>query len=232
MRAPRAVVVTGGTGALGRAVVRELLRAGARVAVPYRGVEAFTALAREANADDALLGRAADMADAEGAARFCDEAAAALGGLDGLAALAGGYAGAGPIEQAPAGEWAAMMQANLDTAWASCRAALPHLLRGGGSIVTVSSRLAQTGGPGAAAYAVAKAGVLALTRALAAENAGRGVRVNCVVPGVIDTPANRAAMPTADRARWAPPEAVARMVVFLLSPDSAPLTGGILPFDA
>jgi NAD(P)-dependent dehydrogenase (short-subunit alcohol dehydrogenase family) len=88
------------------------------------------------------------------------------------------------------------------------------------------------GGAGAAAYAVSKAGVVALTRVLALENKDHGVRVNCVMPGVIDTPKNRTGMPKADRSAWTPPAAIARVIVFLLSPESAPVSGGIVPVDA
>jgi NAD(P)-dependent dehydrogenase (short-subunit alcohol dehydrogenase family) len=98
-------------------------------------------------------------------------------------------------------------------------------------VVTIGARLVEAGGAGAAAYAVSKAGVIALTRALAAENRGHGVRANCLMPGIIDTPGNRKAMPKADRSSWTPPEALARIIVFLLSPDSAPMSGAVLPGD-
>jgi NAD(P)-dependent dehydrogenase (short-subunit alcohol dehydrogenase family) len=97
--------------------------------------------------------------------------------------------------------------------------------------VTVSSRLAAEGGAGSAAYAVSKAGVMALTRVVALENRGRGVRANCVLPGTIDTPENRAAMPGADPRAWTPPAAIARVIAFLLSADSAPTTGAMMPVD-
>ena len=224
-------IVTGGTGGLGRAVVLALLARGARVAVPYRSEASWKALQGAAWPGATLLGLAADMAAVEDARRFVDEAASHLGRLDGVAALAGSYVGAGPLESASVEEWDGMLQTNLTTVYATCRAALPHLLKRGGSVVTVSSRLAAAGGAGAAAYAVSKAAVQALTRVLALENADRGVRFNCVVPGTIDTAQNRASMPRADATRWTSPEAIAAVILFLLSSDSAPVTGAVLPVD-
>ena len=224
-------VVTGGTGALGQAVVRRLVAQGAAVAVPFRRRGPWEELQAACGPQARLWGREADLEDPEAAARFMDEAAAWGGGLTGLAALAGAYAGGRTVEQAPVDEWRSMLRTNLDATWAACRGALPHLLETGGCVVTVASRLAETGGAEAAAYAVAKSGVIALTRVLAQENRGRGVRVNCISPGVIDTPDNRAAMPRADTSTWTPPDRLARLVVFLLSPESAPVTGAVLPAD-
>lgn len=223
-------VVTGGTGSLGGAVVRALVARGARVAVPYRDESAWKAL-QAASGEAALFGLAADMARVEDAQRFIDAAAGHLGRLDGVAAIAGAYAGSGPLESAPVAEWEGMIQTNLSTVYATCRAALPHLLKRGGSVVTVSSRLAATGGAGSAAYAVSKAAVLALTRVLALENAERGVRFNCVVPATIDTAKNRAAMPKSDATRWTSPDAIAAVVLFLLSPESGAVTGAVVPVD-
>ena len=225
-------VVTGGAGALGREVVRALLKTGASVAVPYRDEEGWRALREEMAAGSRLWGAAVDLADAEATRRVVDQAAAALGGLAGVAAIAGGYAGSGPLQDAAADEWTRMMHANLDSAYSVARAALPHLRSARGSMVMVGSKLVEGGGAGAAAYTVSKAGVVALARVLALENKDHGVRVNCVLPGTIDTPKNREGMPKADRSRWTPPEAIARVIVFLLSPESAPVTGGVVPVDA
>ncbi|HEY3120290.1 MAG TPA: SDR family oxidoreductase [Vicinamibacteria bacterium] len=221
-------IVSGGSGALGRTVTLALLGKGARVAVPYRSAAAWEDLRRAAGDADRLFGRPADIANAASAIGFTDDAVAAFGGLDGLAAVAGGYAGGATLERSDPGEWRRMMDANLETAHALCRAALPHLLLRGGSVVTVASRLAEAGGAGAAAYAVSKAGVLALTRVLALENGPRGVRFNCVVPSIIDTQANRSAMPAADRKSWTSPESIAAVIVYLLSPDSSAVNGSAL----
>ena len=213
-------------------VVRALLAGGARVAVPYRAPRTGRRCAPRLRKPENLWGARADLSDAASAEAFVNEAAARLGRIDGVAALAGAFAASGTLEAAPVEEWRAMMSTNLETAYAICRAALPHLLRRGGSVVTVASKLAESGGAGAAAYAVSKAAVIALTRVLARENQARGVRFNCIVPGIIDTEANRRAMGTADLSRFVPPEAITRVVLFLLSPDSAPVTGGAVPVDA
>ena len=231
MSAPLAVIVTGGTGGLGRALVELLLRRGDRVAVPWRKEEDWRALESALGSPDALLGARADLSDPGGARAFVTDAAARLGSLDALALAAGGWAGGSRFEEAPEGEWDAMLRANVRTVLHTCRAAIPLLARKGGSVVTVGSRAAQTGGSGMAAYAVSKEAVHALTRVLALENRDRGVRFNCVLPGTIDTPANRRAMPDADRSTWTSPEAIARVMAFLLSPESAAITGALVPAD-
>ena len=231
MSTPRGVVVTGGTGALGRAVVMQLLERGARVAVPYRDPAEWQGLLASAGEGAPLFGARADLASPGGARSFVDEAAGRLGAVDGVALVAGGWAGGARLDEAPDEEWERMLRTNLDTAAHVCRAALPHLRKQGGSVVAVGSRAAETAGAGMAAYAVSKVAVHALVRVLALENAGL-VRFNAVLPGTIDTPANRAAMPDADRRSWTSPEAIARVVVFLLSGDSAPTTGALVPVDA
>lgn len=228
----RAFVVTGGTGGLGRAVVAALLARGDQVAVPYRDAGRFASLRTSTGANEsALLGANVSLDDTEATRGFFDDAAARFGRIDGVAALAGAYRGGATVEAAPAADWHDLIATNLTATWSTCRAALPHLLKAGGSVVTISARLASSGGAQAAAYAVSKAGVEALTRVLALENRERGVRFNAIAPATIDTAANRAAMPKADPARWTSPDVLARLVLFLLSPDSAPLTGAVLPAE-
>ena len=231
MSDPRGVIVTGGTGALGRALVTLLLEQGTPVVVPWRRVEQWRSLEASAGSGAPLVGVEADLADPEGARLFVEQAASSLDTLDGVALIAGGWAGGATFETALEGEWDRMLQGNVATVGNVIRAALPHLLEGGGSVVTVGSRAAQTGGAGMAAYAVAKSAVHALTRVLAAENQSRGVRFNCVLPGTIDTPANRTAMPEADPSTWTAPGAIARVIAFLLSSDSAAVTGALVPVD-
>jgi len=232
MALPRRVIVTGGTGALGRAVVGLLHGQGVAVAVPWRRDEDWRALEGALGSSERLFGARADLADLASVQGFVDEAATRLGGVAGLVLAAGGWAGGARFEESPEQEWERMMRANLLTVRQTCRAALPRLRQGGGSVVTVGARAAETGGAGMAGYAVAKVAVSALTRVLALENRDRGVRFNCVLPGTIDTPANREAMPGADRSGWTSPQAIARVIAFLLSSDSAPVTGALVPVDA
>jgi NAD(P)-dependent dehydrogenase (short-subunit alcohol dehydrogenase family) len=228
---PRGVIVTGGTGALGRAVVKQLLERGARVAVPWRDAGEWQGLRAAAGEGAPLFGARADFTSPGGARSFVEEAARELGVVDGAALVAGGWAGGARFDEAPEDEWERMLRTNLGTAAHVCRAMLPHLRRQGGSVVAVGSRAAEAGGAGMAAYAVSKVALHALVRVLAAENARDGVRFNAVLPGTVDTPVNRRAMPGADPAGWTSPEAVARVVLFLLSGEAAATNGALVPVD-
>jgi NAD(P)-dependent dehydrogenase (short-subunit alcohol dehydrogenase family) len=229
---PRAALVTGATGGLGGAVVRRLLQAGARVAFPYRRDAAWRELQAAAGVNAPLFGiPAADLSDAATAAQLVASARERLGELDSVALLAGAWAGGSPFHEAPPDEWSRLLRVNLDSAAHVCRAAIPLLRERGGAIVAVGSRAAEAGGAGMAAYAVAKTALHALVRVLAQENRAHGVRVNAVLPGTIDTAANREAMRSADRSGWTSPDRIAEVIVFLLSSESAATTGALVPVD-
>jgi NAD(P)-dependent dehydrogenase (short-subunit alcohol dehydrogenase family) len=144
--------------------------------------------------------------------------------------LAGGYASGPRVHETPLDDVTAMLRLNLHPTYLLTAAALPHLVSaGGGSVVCVASRAALAPFPGAVGYVTAKAAVLAFAETVAVEYRAGGVRCNTVLPGTIDTPANRAAQPDADTSRWAAPTAVADVVAFLAGDRSAPLTGARLP---
>lgn len=225
------VVVTGAAGALGRVVVQRLLDDGARVAavdVP----QAAGALEGLAAAHPGVLALPLDALRAEDWDAAIARIDAALGPPDGAALIAGGFAYTGPLHAAADDAWAAMMRTNGDTALRSLRALLPGMVaRGRGSVVLVGARPAARpySGAGMAAYTASKAAVLALCEAVAAEVREAGVRVNTVMPSVIDTPRNRADMPELDPSRWVTPASLAGVVAFLLSDAARDISGAHLP---
>jgi NAD(P)-dependent dehydrogenase (short-subunit alcohol dehydrogenase family) len=144
--------------------------------------------------------------------------------------LVGGYAGGGQVHETPVEDFERMLTLNLRPTYLVTREALVYLVGvGGGAIVCVSSRAALAPFAGAAGYITAKAAVLAFANAVAVEYRGAGVRCNTVVPGVIDTAANRAARPDANRSSWGAPADIARVIRFLASDESAPTTGAAVP---
>jgi NAD(P)-dependent dehydrogenase (short-subunit alcohol dehydrogenase family) len=144
--------------------------------------------------------------------------------------LAGGYAAGPRLHETPPEEFERLLALNLRPTFLVTRAALPHLLAaGGGAVVCVSARAALQPFAGAVPYATAKAAVLAFAQAVAVEYRASGVRCNAILPSVIDTPANRAAQPDADHARWVPPAQVAAVIRFLAGEESAPTSGAAVP---
>lgn len=223
----RHVVVTGGTGALGTAVLDALLRAGARCRVPYRDEQS---IARSPHRDDprASFVRIDDLADEAQVTRFYD-------GFEDLWAsihIAGGFAAA-PIARGDKALLTDQLEANVVSAYLCSRAAAMALRRrgSGGRIVNVAARQALEPrlGSGSVAYTIAKAGVAALTAALGAELAKEGILVNAVAPSIMDTAANREAMPKADFASWPKTAEVAATILFLASPANAVTQGAVVP---
>jgi NAD(P)-dependent dehydrogenase (short-subunit alcohol dehydrogenase family) len=221
----KVVAVTGGFGQLGVAVVRAALAAGAQVAALDRAPPPGNATAL---AGALALGEL-DLADADAAARAFNQVANRFGGLDGVVNVAGTFRWE-TVEQGSLDTWDLLYRINLRSAVSTSRAVLPHLLkRGGGRIINIGAGAASKAGAGMGAYAASKAGVAKLTEALAEELKDRGITVNAVLPSIIDTPANRADMPTADFSRWVKPQAIADVIVFLLSDQAAAVTGASIP---
>ncbi len=222
-------LVTGGTGALGRAVLSELLDAGALVVTTWM-------VDREREAVEAALGERPGLhlveanLLAEGGAEGAAAAASELGTVAALVNLVGGFAAGGRLHETGAEELEKMMALNLTTAVNASRAVLPAMLEAGaGAIVCVGTRAALEPFSGGAAYAISKAAVLALVRSLHVEYRDDGLRVNAIMPSVIDTPANRDSMPKADFSTWVQPAEIASVIRFLCSPDSSPICGAEIP---
>ncbi len=217
------IVVTGAFGTLGRAVVAELIDRGLTVvAVDLAPVPAGLPPAAEA------IG-GVDLGDADAVARRYAALAGTHGAITGLVNIAGGFVWE-PLAGGSIASFDRMYATNLRSAACSCAAALPHLAPGA-AIVNVGAAAALAPGAGMAPYAASKAGVRALTESLAEELRGIPVRVNAILPTILDTPANRADMPAADPAGWVRPAAAARVIAFLLSAESGAITGASIPLS-
>jgi len=213
------VVITGGDGALGQAVVRALRDAGATCHLPLFGPAAPPAAAGVAAAPGI------DLSD-EGAVTAYY---AALPPITASIHLAGGFASRAFVDTTRA-DLEAQLTMNFITAFLCCREAVRAMRKGGGGrIVNVAARVVELPTAGMTAYVVAKSAVAALTRAVADEVRNDGILVNAVLPSIIDTPANRKAMPNADVARWPRPEDVARTIRWLASAENTLTSGALVP---
>lgn len=229
--AGKAVLVAGGTGGLGRAVSLAFLGAGAAVAVTYRSADELTALeSAVASGAERLDGHAVDVTDEDAVRRLVDQLARRHGRLDVLVNCVGGFAGGTKLWETDAKVFDRMLDLNLKSGLVLCRAVVPAMLaRGGGAIVNVASRAALDHGAGVAAYAASKAAAVAMLDSLAADLAGTNVRANSILPSIIDTEANRRAMPKADFSKWPKPEEIARVVLFLCGEDARLIHGAAIP---
>ena len=225
----KSVVITGGFGTLGLAVGRGFSALGTRVALVDRA-PVPEQLRSEFPAPHMLCG-GVDLSQAAGAQQAMNAVAAQLGAIDVLVNVAGGFRWETVLEGSSE-TWDFMYSLNLKTALNTCKAALPHLLaRPFARIINIGAGAAVKAGAGMGAYAASKAGVAKLTEALSEELKDRFITVNAVPPSIIDTPANRADMPTADFSRWVKPQAVADLIVFLGSDAAAAITGASIPIQ-
>ena len=227
----RVVVVTGANGNLGSAVARAYAEAGAQLVLVGRRQERVAeALPELTGRDTVWLAPATDLTDEDEVTAMVTQAHERFGRLDVLANTVGGYRGGTPVHQTDAASWDSMMALNARSAFVVSKAVIPTMLeQGHGKIVHTASRAADVGSRNAAAYSAAKAAVLRLTDSLALELKRKGINVNCVMPGTIDTPDNRSAMPTADHSRWVAPESIARVFLFLSSDAAEALHGAHIP---
>jgi NAD(P)-dependent dehydrogenase (short-subunit alcohol dehydrogenase family) len=217
----RVIVVTGGHGILGRAVVEAALADGLKIAV-------IDHASGHPVPEGVLELGGVDLTDPASAARAIDAVVARFGRLDALLNVAGGFVWQTADDADPA--WERMFALNLKTALNASRAALPHLKRSDeGRIVNVGANGAVRAAAGMGAYAASKAGVHKLTEALAEELKSASVTVNAVLPSILDTPQNRKDMPDADPGKWVRPSDLARVMLFLASPESRAITGALIP---
>lgn len=216
------MMITGAFGALGRAVLAKARQSGWQVVA----VDASSEPPDEVSAAELVL--SADLSDPASARRVVDQVRAHLGGLDALVNIAGGFVWS-RVQDTELATWEHMVRLNLITCVNACTAALnPLQASPQGRIINVGAKGALTAGAGMGAYAASKAGVHRLTEALAEELKG-SVTVNAILPSIIDTPANRAAMPDADYGAWVRPEELAAVILFLASPEASGVTGALIP---
>jgi NAD(P)-dependent dehydrogenase (short-subunit alcohol dehydrogenase family) len=224
------VIVTGAAGNLGRATVALLAQRGAHiVAVDHHEAGVHGIIDSLATPDRHVAVGGIDLTDAAACDRVMALALERFGRIDGLATTVGGFASAAIADSARE-LWERMFRLNVISTLNVFRAAIVHMRpRRRGSLVAVGAGAALRAPAGLAAYAAAKSAVLRLTESFADEVKPTGIRVNAILPGTIDTPPNRAAMPSADHAAWVTPQEVAEVIAFLLDDASSGITGASLP---
>jgi NAD(P)-dependent dehydrogenase (short-subunit alcohol dehydrogenase family) len=220
----KVVLITGAKGGLGTYVTRAFLDAGAKVAGVSRSI-------RDSDFHHPSFAAVpAELSSPESAAQLAQTALSRFPRVDALVHLMGGFAGGQSVADTEAAVFERMLDLNLRSALYVARAFLPAMReRGAGRILAVGSRTAVEPKPMLGAYTVSKAALVALIRTIALENRDRGITANLVLPGTMDTPANRAAMPDADPAKWVQPEQVAAMLVHLASDAASDVNGAVIP---
>ena len=217
-------LITGAHGGLGTHVTQAFLDAGARVVGTSRNIDAAD------NAHPHFVGISADLARPEEANRLVEAAIQRFQRIDVLVHVAGGFAGGQPIHETDDATWGGMMNLNLYAAFHILRAVLPHMRKEQrGRIVAIGSRAGVEPSANIAAYAASKAALVSLVRTAALENRRAGITANVILPGTIDTAANRASDPGGDRSKWVSPQKLAALALYLASDAAAEITGAAIP---
>jgi len=226
----RSIIVTGAAGNLGAATARVLARAGALLTLADTNPEHLDALAKSLEVKHPpLLIRGADVRTHDGCARIADETLQHFGRIDGLANTVGTFQMA-PVAEGAADQWQLLMELNALSALRLSAAVAPAMkAQKYGRIVHVAAGAGLKAFAGASVYSASKAALIRITEAVSEEHKNDGICANCIMPSTIDTPQNRAAMPKADTSKWVQPDAIAKVIAFLLSPDAGPITGAAIP---
>jgi NAD(P)-dependent dehydrogenase (short-subunit alcohol dehydrogenase family) len=224
-------LIAGGTGALGCAVTLAFLGEGALSVVTYRQQSEFDALRQAAGPDlPRLEGSTVDVTDEPAVRRLVAGVVSKHGRLDVLVNTVGGYTAGRPLWDMDAGVLPQMLSLNLTCGYVLCRAVVPAMLRQNrGTIVNVASMAAVHHAASSAEYAASKSAAVAMIDSMAADLSGTGVRANSILPSIIDTEANRKAMPGADYSKWPKPQEIARVILFLCSDDARLIHGASIP---
>ena len=220
----KVAIVTGANGGLGTYVTQALLDAGATVVGVSRkiqqsefGSNAFTALP-------------AEMSTGDGTKKMVESAVAQVGRIDIVVHTVGGFAGGQSIAETDDATFQRMFDLNLNSTFYLLRAVLPTMIKtGNGRIIAIGSRAAVDPGAGVGAYSASKAAMVSLIRTVALENKDTGITANVILPGTMDTPANRKSMPNADTSKWVQPSNIASLIVWLAGDSGKDVNGAVLP---
>jgi NAD(P)-dependent dehydrogenase (short-subunit alcohol dehydrogenase family) len=216
-------IVTGASGALGSDVVKSLLAAGATVVAVDHG-------SAGASQDTGITRLAANLTDAQEVNRLIANVTGQFAAIDVLVHVMGGFAGGASVAETDDATWRKMMDINLNAAFYVLRAVVPIMRRAEkGRIIAIGSRQAVQPAAGVGAYSASKAALVSLLQTVAIENKDKNIRANIILPGTMDTPANRAAMPKANFEKWVKPARVAELAVFLAGDPGADITGAAIP---
>jgi len=227
----RVAVVTGAAGNLGAAVARAFRDAGGSLALIDHSSDRLPNLFPDlADSPDHFFAPPADVTDPASVARAVEEIKRRFGRIDILVNTAGGYRAGTPLHETTLNDWEFMLNLNARSVFVMCQAVIPQMLsQRQGRIINIASRAALNGEAGNAAYSASKSAVVRLTESMDAELKEHDVNVNCVMPGIIDTPQNRAAMSKADFSKWVAPEAIADVILFLASEGARAIHGAAIP---
>ncbi|MCB8917529.1 MAG: SDR family NAD(P)-dependent oxidoreductase [Ardenticatenaceae bacterium] len=224
------VMITGAAGNLGHATALAFRRGGARLALANRSYNRLEETFADLSTAGDVLFLAGDLTDPGAVEGLARETIEAFGRIDVLVNVAGGFKMGTPVHETPLETWDAMLDLNARTVIYTGRAVIPYMLQQhSGKIINVAARAALAGKANMGAYIAAKSVVVRLTETMAAELASQGINVNCVLPGTIDTPQNRRAMPQANFSNWVAPEALADVICFLASPAARAIHGASVP---
>jgi NAD(P)-dependent dehydrogenase (short-subunit alcohol dehydrogenase family) len=222
--AGRIVVITGAKGGLGTFITQKFLAAGETVVGASRSIQWS-----DFNNTNFIAERT-DFADPDSVQKLADAVGHRFGRIDVLVHAVGGFAGGTPLHETDPKTWSQMLDQNLTSAFHVIRAAIPHMRKSGaGRFIVVGSKAADQVHANIGAYVVSKSALVTLVKTVALENADRGITANVVLPGTMDTPANRTAMPHADRKQWVNPADVANVIFWLASPEAAQTNGADIP---
>jgi NAD(P)-dependent dehydrogenase (short-subunit alcohol dehydrogenase family) len=226
----KVVLITGAAGNLGQAAARIFAAKGAHLALMDRNENGLQATRDGLPVDTTVNLYPTDLINPDSVTASVDKILADMGRIHVLANIAGGFTMGPMLHETPDKDWDFMLNLNARSVFNTCRAVIPGMLtQGGGRVVNVSARAAKEGKAKMAPYCASKAAVITLTESLAAEHKLNNINVNCILPGTVDTPQNRADMPDADHSKWVAPAALADVIALLASDAARAVTGAAVP---